>query len=424
MPYGSVRSFLAHRHRGGELSGDITRERLRGLARNPALPAGALLRLAGAGVLDRWELTARDVWDDEAFDTLAAHPDPAVREALAQSPGATGDQRARLIGDLSVRVLQALLEGPPSRWSDRLPDWAYQRLATHPEPAVRDMLTFLPDVPAAIVALLTRDPQPGIAAAARALQARGTPVPETLGADRAAEFAADPAPWNRARAAADPDLPAAWVTALAADPSPQVRLALSMRPGLTEAERAAIDHPLPAHTPPLDWVLAAGPAELRDCALSRHPGLRRSAACHHDLPAGLVTVLAADDDPAVRLLLCEHQAGVPGELLVQVHLAAEDDELLRHPAFAGTNLAALATSPDPRARALTRLDPAVPPAVIEQLSHDPEVPVRVAVAGDARLPVPRLLELFDDPATTGASSANPRLPRRVIDRILADIGLD
>lgn len=382
------------------------------------------MRLAGAGVLDRWELTARDVWDDESFDTLAAHPDPAVREALAQSPGATGEQRARLAGDLSLRVLHALLEGPPSRWADPLPDWAYRRLATHPEPAVRDMLIFLPGVPTEIAARLSRDPQPAVAAAARALLDRKTPEPETLGRARAAAFATDPAPWNRARAAADPDLPAACVTTLAADPSPQVRLALSMRPGLTEAERAAIDHPLPERIPPLDWVLAAGPAELRDCALSGHPGLRRSAACHLDLPADLVAVLAADDDPGVRRMLAEHQADIPGELLVQVHLSAADDDLLGHPAFAGTNLAALASSPDPRARALARLDPATPPSVIEQLSHDPEVRVRVAVAADPRLPVSRLLELFDDPATTGAASASPLLPRRVIDRILADIGLD
>ncbi|SDS26530.1 hypothetical protein [Actinoplanes derwentensis] len=395
-----------------------------GLARNPALPAGTLLRLATAGVLDRWELTARDVWDDEAFDALATHPDPALREALAQSPGATGEQRARLVGDLSIRVLHAVLEGPPARWSDRLPDWAYRRLATHPEPGVRDMLTFLPGVPRAVITLLTGDPQPGIAAAARALLDRRKPGSETLGRARAAEFAAGATPWDRARAAADPDLPAEWVTALAADPSPQVRLAVSMRPGLTEPQRAAIDHPMPEQTPILDWVLAAGHTELRECALSGHAGLRRSAACHPDLPDDLVVVLADDDDATVRLLLCEHQADLPGELLVRVHLSAGDDDLLRHPAFPRTDLAGLAASPDPRARALTRLDPAVPASLIERLSHDPDESVRVAVAGDGRLPVPRLLQLFDDPPTTGAASANPRLPRRVIDRILADIGLD
>ncbi|GAA1620550.1 hypothetical protein [Actinoplanes couchii] len=389
------------------------------MARNPALPPPELLRLAGAGVLDRWELTAREVWDDASFDVLAGHPDPEIREALAQCPGATGEQRARLVGDLSIRVLHAVLEGPPSRWSGRLPDWAYRRLAAHPEPVVRDMLTLLPGVPREIVALLTRDPQPGIAAAARALLSPVPAGPETLGREQAAAFAADPAPWNRARAAADPDLPAACVPALAADESPQVRLALSMRRGLSEAERAAIDHPMPESTPILDWVLAAGPAELRDCALSGHAGLRRSAACHPELPAGLIAALAADDDPAVRLLLCEHQADLPGELLVRVLLAGGGDDLLRHPAFSGTGLAALASSEDPRARALARRDPAAPASLIERLSHDADVSVRTAVAGDGRLPVPRLLQLFDDPPTTGAASANPLLPRPVMDRILA-----
>ncbi|WP_430790922.1 hypothetical protein [Actinoplanes sp. G11-F43] len=426
---------------------------MRGLARNPALPAEALRRLATTGPLDRWELTARAVWDDEAFDVLAGHPDPEVREALAQSPGATGAQRARLIGDLSIRVLHAVLEGPPSRWADPLPDWAYHRLAGHPEPVVRDMLTFLPGVPGDVVARLARDPQPGIAAAAQALLDRESAKPDTpdrehvthaetgqrhagrdrLGPDhvvragpareRAVEMASGAAPWDRAIAAADPELPDAWVTALAADPSPQVRLAVSMRPGLTEEQRAAIDHPTPAETPILDWVLAAGPTELRECAGSRHPALRRSAACHPDLPADLVAALAEDDDITVRLRLCEHRTDLPGELLVQVHLAVPDSDLPRHPAFPGTGLARHASSTDPRARALARLDPDAPEALIERLSHDPDMSVRASVADDHRLPVPRLLQLFDDPDTTGAASANPRLPVHLMDRILADGGI-
>ncbi|WP_433790134.1 hypothetical protein [Actinoplanes sp. CA-252034] len=398
---------------------------LRGLARNPALPPAALLRLAGDDRVSRWDLAARSAWTDEAFDALATHPDPEVREALAQSPGATGDQRARLVGDLSVRVLQAVLEGPPTRWAGPLPDWVYRRLAEHPEPLVRDLLTFLPGTPRDVVALLARDRHPGIADAARALLDRKPYEPVSLGRDEAARFAADAADWNRERAAADPALPSEWITVLAADPSPRVRLAVSTRPELTEARRAAIDHrtgPADA-TPPLDWVLASGPAELDRCVRSAHPALRRSAACHPDLPADLLAVLTADPDPGVRALLCSHQAHAPGELVLETYLATGDEDLLRHPAFPRTDLARLADDPAPRARALVALDPSAPPALIERLSHDPAGPVRRAMAADPRIPRSRLLALVDDESTAEAAAANPALPGPVITRLLRAQGV-
>ena len=411
--------------RGGELSADITRERLRGLARNPALPAGTLLRLAADERVDRWDLTARSHWTDEAFDALAAHPDPELREALARSPGATGGQRARLVGDLSIDVLHAVIEGPPGTWIDPLPAWAYRRLAEHPEPVVRDMLTHLPGTPRDIVAALARDPNPRIAEAARELLDRKPLQPVTLGADRVVTFAADAAPWNRARAAADPELPAAWLSVLATDPVPQVRLAVSMRPELTEQQRAAIDVDITPHDelPVLNWVLAAGPDKLRSCALSAHAGLRRSAACHPELPAALIETLAADPDPAVRRLLCEHQAPAPPDLLVQVHLEADDAGLLRHPAFPRTGLARHASSPNPRARALARHDPTAPAAVIEQLSHDPVPEVRAALADDPRISPARILELLNAPETAGPAAANPALPLPTMIAILAAAAL-
>jgi hypothetical protein len=394
---------------------------LRGLARNPALPAAALLRLAGDDRVTRWDVTARQAWTDEAFDTLAAHPDPEVREALAQSPGATGEQRARLAGDLSIRVLQAVLEGPPTRWAGPLPDWVHRRLAEHPEPLVRDLLTYLPGTPRDVVALLARDRHPGIADAARALLDRKPYEPASLGRDEAVLFASGGSDWNRERAAADPALPASWVTMLAADPSPRVRLAVSTRPELSEAERAAIDYPvLPAGpTPVLDWVLASGPAELERCVRSAHPALRRSAACHPDLPADLLAALTADPDPAVRVLLCSHQAHAPGDLVLHIYLATGDDDLLRHPAFPRTGLARLADDPAPAARAVVALDPAAPPALIDRLSHDAADEVRRAMAADPRLPAARLLALLDDPSTAEAAAANPGLPARVVSRLLS-----
>ncbi|MEV0902000.1 hypothetical protein [Actinoplanes sp. NPDC049802] len=410
------------------LSADPIRDRLRGLACNPALPAETLLRLADDERVGPEYVTARRTWTDEAFDALAAHPCPAVREALAQSPGATGEQRARLVGDLDLDVLHALLEGPPARWSGPLPDWVHRRLAEHPERRVRDLLTFIPGTPRDVLTKLSRDPHPGIAEAARELLARRPAQQTTMGRDQAVAYASGDSDWNRARAAADPELPDDWVKRLTADPSPHVRLAVSVRPGLSEEQRAEADYPVrPVPDVPVPaWVVAAGPGELRDCARSAHYLLRRGAACHPELPTDLITSLAADDDPGVRLMLCAHQAGAPADLLLRTYLEAPGDlaaELLAHPAFPSAGLARFAGHPSARARALARLDPGAPAGLIERLSHDPDPAVRAFLADDPRLPPARIAELLHDPGIHGRAAANPGLPHAEMSRILTEAGL-
>ncbi|MBO3738916.1 hypothetical protein [Actinoplanes flavus] len=371
------------------LTADPVRDRLRALACNPALPTETLLRLAGDPRVGPRHVTARREWADEAFDALATHPDPAVREALAQSPGATGEQRARLAGDLDIDVLHALLEGPRTRWAGPLPHRVHRRLAEHPEQRVRDMLTFLPGTPPDVLNRLTRDPHPRIAEAARELLDHKPFQEPTMGRDQAVAYARDDSAWNRAQAAADPELPPSWVRRLAADPSPRVRLAVSVRPELTEDERAAIDHPNPADAPVPEWVVAAGPSELRRCAHSRHPLLRRAAAGHPDLPGDLITLLAEDGDPLVRLALCSHQAAVPGALVLRTYLETGEEELLAHPAFPRTGLAALAAPSSGR------------PVPTDASSGRP-VPANVSSGG----PVPMDVS-SGRPAPTDASSGRP-----------------
>ncbi|GGN63000.1 hypothetical protein GCM10010112_21800 [Actinoplanes lobatus] len=428
------------------LTADPVRDRLRALACNPALPAETLLLLAGDERVGPRHVTARREWTDEAFDALATHPDPAVREALAQSPGATGEQRARLAGDLNIDVLHALLEGPHTRWAGPLPHWVHRRLAEHPERLVRDMLTFLPGTPPDVLNRLTRDPYPRIAEAARELLERKPFQEPTMGRDQAVAYASGDSPWNRAQAAADPELPAPWVRRLAADPSPRVRLAVSVRPELDEDERAAIDCPIPEDVPVPGWVVAAGPSELRRCAHSRHPLLRRGAAGHPDLPDDLIALLAGDGDPLVRSALCSHQAGAPGELVLRTYLETGDEELLAHPVFPRAGLAThpsgrpgpavhadpssgwagpagYAGYPSGRARALARLDPEAPAALIDRLSRDPDPYVRAFLADDPRLSAARVVELLADPEIHGRAAANPNLPHAQILRILAEANL-
>ncbi|MFG1951387.1 hypothetical protein [Micromonospora sp. NPDC048830] len=401
------------------------RARLRGLARNAATPVDVLLRLLDHPEGVRPDVTRRPAWSDEAVDAVAAHPRPAVRAVLAEAVGASPEQRARLVDDPDRRVRWRLAEGPDrSRWAVAapLPRWAYERLAGEGDDLMRDLLAnWCRWTPADIRAALRTG-----AAADPSGEARNADGDAPLTRERAEELVRDESEWARTQAAADPALPADLVAVLATDPSPDVRLAVSMRPELSEEQPAAVDyHVAPAdRLTPLDWVTeTTDPDVLRRCVHSAHVALRRSSAYNPHLTPELVAVLAADEDHAVRLLLCENHPDVPGEVVLQTYLEAEvagRGDLLDHPCFPRQGLASLADSPDPNARALVVLDPQAPAALIERLSHDPDPRVRCRMAADERLPLDRLLALFDDPETTEAAASNPNLPVDLMERILAD----
>ncbi|GLY06309.1 hypothetical protein [Actinoplanes sp. NBRC 101535] len=357
---------------------------MRGLARNPGLPPDLLLRVIDHPAVESYHVMARREFTDATFDLLAAHPDARVRVHLAEAEGATPGQRARMLDDPSPEVIKALLVGPYARWWVPLP----------------------PEV--------TGQPP----------RERVRPVP--LSRAEAEEMARDDEDeWQRARAALEPALSTGTVGRLTRDPHPTVRQHVAMRAGLTEAERAAIDYRVEQgdYLAVPDWVLDADGDLLTACVRSAHPGLRRAAAFHRDLTAEHIAILAADDDFPVRLLLCEFQAAVPVDVVVRTHLAGTTiniGDLLWHPALRAADLTGYADDPDPGARALVPLDRRAPAGLIERLSHDADPWVRSAVAGDGRLSAERVLELYADPETTAAASANPHLPVTVMERILAE----
>jgi cytochrome c5 len=403
------------------------RARLRGLARNPAVPGDMLLKLLERPLETQHAVMYRGEWSDEAFDALAGHPDPKVRMVAAKAPFATPEKRARLIDDPVRGVRASLAAGAGMRqwpgWT-ALPLWAYERLVVDESPGVRWALTDTSATPREILMRLTCDADPDIARSARG--ALGQDDEDTRMSRAEAEaLAGDDNEWSRRVAAGAPVLPAHLVAALAADPSPLVRLAVSMRPELTEEERAAVDYHVGrddrVDTP--RWVEAADLETLERCVRSAHLGLRRASACNPNLTADLIALLAADEDFAVRLLLCENHADVPDEVVLATYLEAEvvsRVDLLRHPAFPRVGLARLAASPDPRARQLVALDPQASATLIERLSHDDDSTVRYWMASDARLAPARIIEFFDDPQTTEAAAANPHLPVDLMHRILDD----
>jgi len=406
-------AFLAHHNKPA-------RARLRGLARNPAVSGALLRRLVDEHFQEiGTDLLFRRYWSAEQFDALAGHPDPDVRVCLAEARHVTPEQRARLVEDSSPRVVKVLVRGLLSFdlaiavRESTLPPWAYDRL-------------------------IDRDPELGKAIArSRGVpkELRKQPSSITLRADEpvlelheAEALIRRGSDRVRALEDAGTRLPADLVVRLAADASPEFRLAASMYPRLTEQQRAAIDYRVGPddRIEPARWaMITRDPQVQRQCVYSAHIGLRRSVAYNRSLPPDLVAVLAEDDDFAVRLLLCENHADVPGELVLATYLEARTlsrDRLLNHPAFPRVGLARLASSADPSARRLVMLDPDATPELVEQLSYDPHPAVRATTADDQRLSPSRVLELFDDPLITEGAAASPHLPVHVMERILADAG--
>jgi hypothetical protein len=255
-----------------------TRARLRGLAGNPAISGALLRRLVDEHLKEvRFFLGGRREWSDEQFDALADHPDPDVRVQLAEALYAQPEQRARLVGDASFKVLLALASGPNlppdlpiTTREPILPLWAYDRLIER-DARLRKAIVHNSWAPQELRERLS--PSPTVPRA---------PVDEPRLDRQAAEeltrLRYEP---DRAKAAADPRLPVDLVAKLAADRSPMVRLAASMHPGLSEQQRSAIDYRVAPEDRimPARWaMITRDPQQQRRCAYSAHVGLRRSLA--------------------------------------------------------------------------------------------------------------------------------------------------
>ncbi|MEU3464749.1 hypothetical protein ABZ721_32975 [Streptomyces sp. NPDC006733] len=446
-----------------------------GLASNPAAPSAVLLRVLALD--DRWiryRLKYRAVLPDEVAEAMLHHPDRDVRAALAESCGADPALRARLLdGPAADAMLVAVGPQPYRSTAPALPDWAYERLlqdersmvaaetansvsipahmltplAVHPhsfmrEAACRRVWDELSDP---VRATLLSDPEPDVRnmAALQVMREDAERTSHLLAAFAGTWRIMDVAEHGRLtreacegllaagehldQLARNPTLPADLAAVLATHEDPAVRLAVSARPGLSEQQRAAIDWTVRPEDrlDTLRWVWDArdDPQTLRQCATSAHTWLRRSAAVIPDLPDDCVQRLAEDEDFAVRLLLAENHPNAPAELLLDLYLHGTHRAvamLVSVPGFPTTGLAArFADAPDHRARALAVRDPGASPELIERLSRDPDACVRAAAAGDPRLPVPRLVELLEDPVVGAVAAANKALPITAMEALLA-----
>ncbi|MEU9998504.1 translation initiation factor 2 [Streptomyces sp. NPDC050848] len=223
-------------------------------------------------------------------------------------------------------------------------------------------------------------------------------------------------PEARREVARRKDLPRDLVDLLARDPDPGVRTAVSVRPELTEDERAAVDYVVEPHE-----VAQVGQDPYRAplaLARSAHPLLRRRVAYNPELPAELVALLAADEDPGVRIILAQHHPEAPAELLLRCYLeygGRNRDRLLGLPRFPVAELGArFGTAEDPAVRLLATLDPEADPVLVDALTRDPDARVRAGAARNPALPLTRLLQLLEDEELSKEAAANPGLPRETM----------
>lgn len=453
---------------------------LDGVARNPALPTPLLLRLLafdGGDGPPRHALQRAGL-PEQAVAVILAHPNPGARIDFAMSARAEPAQRARLVDDPSPKVRAALAYGP--EWHDPrtaimpLPDDVCARLLDDPDPSVRAALLDSPHlVPSFVASLATHRDPAARRGAARAWEILAPGERSALLADPDPEARRAAALWecrrdarvtaellrdptsaaealrrgllrradaercvakrtHLAALAENPSLPADLVERLAVDPDGAVRLVVSLRPELDEARRMSIDFTVGDldRGDGVRWVRdrLADPEVLRRAATSAHPLLRRAAAQSPHLPLDLLRLLTRTEDPVVENRLGVHHPDASEEVLMRVYarLGGTFSAWMAetHPRFPREGLAArYADHPDGNYRRLAVRDPAATPALIERLSHDPEVWTRQAAAGDPRLPLRRLREALHVPELASSAGANPALPEDEMAAVLDRAGI-
>ncbi|MEU1592911.1 hypothetical protein ABZ468_08620 [Streptomyces sp. NPDC005708] len=476
---------------------------MQGLAGNPALPPELVRRFfayrKGLGaVAKRPDLTDDMIADIVADDdywlvhslalnhslphvfrmTLARHPDPSIRAAVAVgAEDAPRELFEWLLSDADPQVREYLAE------NDHVPTDLRARLAADPNPKIRATLAqWWTQAPEPVRRLLLTDPEDSVRAGACATYYRRLPHPGppadllpalladpvtragavrhcTLDADTARRLADDPDEKVRKELAEHPDLPPPLRDMLAEDPSPSVTLRIFARRGTPESTRSAIHAQILSDVPPVDWLTDL--QRLDDDALERqlrgemarlklrtlrlpwvtadplpyvdspYACFRASAAMSDCLPAPVVARLLDDEESRVRTTMALHARDrIDPATAERIDRSYRAEKKTRwRPAddfpLPADVLRRLATDPEPRMRQLAPRDLDLPVDLVRRLAADPDHTVRCAIATHPRLPTRDLTQLLADSSESVAAVAagNPNLPTQHMHQLLALAGL-
>jgi hypothetical protein len=445
----------------------------RGLAKNTGLGFDVVRPLlAGSDQETLMTLAVRRDLPPDAAETLAAHPDAAVRAKLAGSIAARHvwarlaededvevrltlfmnvlDHRTESSASLPEPAVWKLAHNPDDEVRRQVAGWAPPEVALHlvadPSPRVRAAVAWRRLSEPANRALLT-DPDPEVRRNALSRETvppdlvrtlatdpdrftRGTAAAKLpLTADLAAELAADPDPWVREYVVQNPDLPLPLLLRLADDPDEEVRAAVMLHRDLPTDLRHRVEASVePQHYHLARWLTPdEAPLALRlEHVDSPFVFFRRAVALSSDLPIDAVRRLAADADHSVRLLLAEKHQDTPGDVVAELIPCGHATwELIKHPNLSVEALTAFAEGDDEYARVPAATSPRLPASVIVRLLDNTHYNTRVTAAANPALPEPELRRLLsgNEFALVTAAATNPAIPpalaRQLVEAIRA-----
>lgn len=436
----SRRATLPGRDKMSRMPATPSHDVLHALSVNPAAPYSVFARLLALDPLPnegRFLSYVKEL-TPARIEAVVAHPDPTVRGLIVDNMFLDPALLLRFLDDPDVGV-RARAVCYTSGWADHwrkvlVPDAVLSRLARDPEPQVRRWVPRHQNLAEGDLAALTGDADDKVRAAAEAelayrRKAAAEPEDDWEEPDPAADgidlhrFA----PAGNCGLADDPDLTPERRAELAESDDLSTRIAISLRPELTDAERLAIRdtvHPY-RHAIPR-WILAAqdDPDALRRIASSAHPLMRRSVAAVPRLPADVIAALAADDDFYVRLTLVQHCDDAPGDVVLDTFANWHGltwGVLQFRPAYPWYDVERLAAHPSPRVRTTAATSDYLTPELALQLTEDDDQGVRDAALRSPHLPLDALPTLLS--RHPGAVAANPNLPWHVMHRLLDELGV-
>jgi hypothetical protein len=357
-----------------------SRDRLLGLADNPAASSPVLLRLLAIEARECWDAAFRSrPLPPDVVEMLLAHPDRDIRSRVAANPHVDADQRERLLTDEDFFVRLGLARSATVRWGHSLSDGAVRALFdTGPEVAWEALV--IGDVRRRVIPIAAAHPSPAVRA--HLCRVHLCHLPRVV--------------WQALEADPEPAVRAELARTLAEDQRLITRAVLGNHRWARYADLLMF---LPLPRKAIDAVLERDdPDDVRRLArnrhlppdvvaiLTRHPSrsVRAQVCVRFDLTAEQLTALTVDPDVRVRTAASTNSALTEKQrMAVDIEVPVDGDFVPRWEVFSGFDLEVTlkwARSAHPILRRWAATDARLPADMVERLAADDDLGVRVQLA--------------------------------------------